>query len=92
MARSYSVAEARARLASILDEVATGKDVALTRRGKRVAVLLSTDRFDAMRAERSAFGEAYRRFCRRHAVGEIGVDADFIASLRDRRAGRPVRM
>ena len=38
MSKSYSVANARARLANIVHEVEAGAEVELTRRGKKVAV------------------------------------------------------
>src|SRR5262245_14977416 len=41
VSKSYSVASARAKLAAIVDEVESGKDIELTRRGKKVAVVMS---------------------------------------------------
>ena len=92
-AKSYSVADARAHLPDILDEVEAGKNVQLTRRGRPVAVLLSTQQYDALRSDFSSFGDAYRGFMARHAVGEIDhLDRKFFAGLRDRSPGRRVRM
>ena len=92
MSKSYSVADARAHLPQILDDVEAGKEVQLTRRGQPVAVLLSPQRYEALRREHSNFGDAYRAFVGRHAPEEIGVEADFFESLRDREAGRRVRL
>lgn len=61
MSKSYSVAEARAHLPDILDDVEAGKEVHLTRRGRPVAVMLSPQRYEALRSERSSFGEPYAR-------------------------------
>jgi prevent-host-death family protein len=92
MAKSYSVAEARASLPDILDEVEAGKEVNLTRRGRKVAVVISAEQYEALRSEQASFGDAYRAFLDRHPAGEIGLDADFIDSLRDRGPGRRVRL
>jgi prevent-host-death family protein len=92
MPKSYSVADARAHLPDILDEVEAGKDVELTRRGRPVAVVLSAQRYDALRNGRADFDEVYGDFVSRHAPAEIGIEADFFDSLRIREPGRRVRM
>jgi prevent-host-death family protein len=92
MAKSYSVADARARLPDILDEVEAGREVQLTRRGRPVAVVLSAHRYEALRSERTAFGDAYRAFLERHSPEEVGIDPEFFQSLRDRTPGRRVRL
>jgi prevent-host-death family protein len=92
MSKSYSVAEARAHLPDILDDVEAGKEVELTRRGRPVAIVLSPQSYEALRGDRTSFGAAYRAFTERHAPEEIGLEADFFDSLRDREAGRRVRL
>lgn len=89
VAKTYSVADARAHLPEILDEVEAGGEIALSRRGRLVAVLLSSEEYDRLRGSRAAFGDAYRAFVDRHDLARVGIgDAD---SLRDRTAGRKVR-
>lgn len=44
MTKSYSVADARAKLSEIVDDVEAGKEVEITRRGKKVAVVLRDSR------------------------------------------------
>ncbi len=92
MSKSYSVADARAHLPDILDEVEAGKDVELTRRGRPVALVLSPQRYEMLRSERTNFGDAYRASLGRHTAEEIGLDAGFPDSLRDRGPGRRVRL
>lgn len=92
MTKTYTLARARAKLADIVDQVAAGADVALTRRGKRVAVVLSAARFARLRGERVAFTTAYETFCSKHRLSEVGVDRDWGAGLRQRDVGRPVRL
>jgi prevent-host-death family protein len=90
MSRRYSIAEARSRLPSLLDEAEAGIEVELTRRGRPVAVLVSRREFDRLRGTHRHFSDAYKRFVERHSLKKIGVDSDFTASIRDRTPGRKV--
>ena len=92
MAKSYSVADARAHLPDILDDVEAGNDVQLTRRGRPVALLLSPQRYEMLGSQHTNFGDAYRAFLGRHTAEEIGLDPAFPDSLRDRGPGRRVRL
>lgn len=92
MAKSYSVADARAHLPDILDDVEAGKEIELTRRGRAVAVVISAEKYAALRSEQSSFGEAYRAFTSRYALDEIGLDSDAFDSVRDPAPGRRVRL
>jgi cellobiose PTS system EIIB component len=92
MSRRYSIAEARSRLPSIVDEVASGIEVELTRRGQPVAVLVSRREFERLRGKRLHFSDAYRKFLERHSLEEIGAEEDFAISVRDRTPGRKVSL
>ena|SRR5688572_15624415 len=92
MPRRYSVAEARAQLPSILDEVESGSNVELTRRGRAVAVMVSVDEYERLRAERVDFKDAYARFLKRHRLTEVGVVKNFAKRVRDRSSGRKVEL
>jgi prevent-host-death family protein len=92
MGKSYSVADARAQLPNILDEVEDGKEVQLTRRGRPVAVVLSPETLDALRRDRTSFGDAYRAFTKRYSPADIALEPDFFESLRERAPGRKVRL
>ena len=92
VAKSYSVAGARAHLPDILDAVEAGKEIQLTRRGQAVAVVLSTARYEALRRKHADFRDAYRTFVSRYSLEEIGLEADFFESVRDRATGRRVRL
>ena len=92
MSKSYSVADARAHLPEILDDVEAGKEIELTRRGRAVAVVISTEKYEALRREQSNFGDAYRAFVDRHSMAEVGLEADFLDSVRDRGPGRKIRL
>jgi prevent-host-death family protein len=92
MTKTYSVASARAHLPQILDEVEAGADVGLSRRGRLVAVVLSTEEYQTLRGGRTQFGQAYQSFVQRHELAAAGLDADDINSLRDKGTGRRVRL
>jgi len=92
MGKTYSVAEARAHLPEILDEVEAGADVLLSRRGRMVAVVLSSEKYEALQDRRATFADLYRSFLERHPLDEVGVDGSFAKSLRDRSTGRRVRL
>jgi prevent-host-death family protein len=51
MSKSYTVADARAKLAQIVDDVENGKEIELTRRGKKVAVVMSAARYARLRGD-----------------------------------------
>lgn len=86
MSKRYSVAQARAKLPRILDEVESGAEVELTRRGRRVAVVVAVDEFERITSGRRQFAKAYAEFRRRYE----GVARKDLEDLRDRGAGREV--
>lgn len=92
MSRRYSIAEARSRLPSLVDEAEAGIEVELTRRGQPVAVLVSRREFDRLQGTRGHFSDLYKSFTERYDLETIGVDDDFAASTRDRTTGRKVRV
>ena len=92
MSRRYSIAEARSRLSSIVDEAESGIEVELTRHGQPVAVLVSHLEFERLLGKRQHFSDAYRKFLERHSPEEIGVEGDFAVSTRDRTVGRKVSL
>jgi prevent-host-death family protein len=92
MARRYSIAEARSHLPAIVDQAEAGAEVELTRRGRPVAVVVSTMEFERLRGKRRHFGDAYRTFLASHPLEDIGGDDDFARGIRDRSSGRKVSL
>ena len=92
MLQRYSIAEARAHLPRIVDQAEAGIEVELTRRGRRVAVLVSSQKFDRLRGKGSHFGETYRKFLEKYSIKEIDLEDDFIVSRRDKSPGRKVSL
>ena len=90
MLHRYSIAEARSRLPTIVDEAEAGREIELTRRGQPVAVVVSCRAFERLRGRRRHFGDAYRVFLERHSLEAIGLDDNFGTSTRDKTVGRNV--
>lgn len=90
MAQRYAIAEARANLPTLIDEVEAGAAVELTRRGKVVAVMISVAEYQRLHSKRSSFREAYQQFLKKHSLADVGLEPDFARKLRDRSAGRKV--
>ena len=90
--KRYSIAEACSRLPAIIDHVQSGREVELTRRGKPVAVVISTREFERLRGRRQRFSDAYQRFVASYELKRIGVDARFVKSVRDRTTSRRVSL
>jgi prevent-host-death family protein len=89
--KSYSIATARAQLSDIVDEVEAGSDVELTRRGKKVAVVMSAARYARLRGERVAFMTAYETFRADHDLTDLGLERSFARRLRQKDVGRSVK-
>ncbi len=62
MAKRYSIAEARSNLPTIVDQAEAGQEIALTRRGKAVAVVVSLEAFARLRGECASFRDALQAF------------------------------
>ena len=90
MAQSYAIAEARANLPTLVDEVEAGAAVELTRRGKVVAIMISVAEYQRLRSKHPSFQEAYQRFLKKHSLDKVGLEPNFARKLRDRSSGRKV--
>jgi antitoxin Phd len=90
MVKTYSIAEARDHLASVVHEAESGAQVELTRRGKPVAMLIGVEDFERRQAKaKSGFREAYEKFLREHNLAELDIDPDEIfGDMRDPSPGR----
>lgn len=90
MPRRYSIADARASLPQIVDQVEAGMEVELTRRGQPVAVVVSRRTFERLREKRGEFSEAYQRFLAQFSLDEIGFERTEPLTTRDKTTGRQV--
>jgi prevent-host-death family protein len=88
--REISIAEAKNKLTAVVREVEKGKGIRLTRRGKPVAVLMSTAEYDSLSRAKGQFWESYLAFSKAYENElEAITDADF-DGLRDKSPGRDV--
>ena len=90
MSKQYSIADARKHLPTVVDEAASGSEVRLTRRGRPVAVVVSIEEYERLKANRTTFAEAYGAFRKKFPEGKAGAGPRYFRSLRDRSPGRKV--
>src|SRR6185369_16591152 len=89
---SKSVAEARDALAEIVHDVESGHPVEITRRGKRVAVLISAAEFDELTRHRPSPWDAIHHIRERIAREGVDMGEDPFENVRDRSPGRRVNV
>lgn len=83
------VDEAKNRLPELVREVEQSGPIQLTRRGKLVAVLLSTNEYERLQRGKIDFWEALLAFRKEHRLDKIDLDPDTIfADVRERSPGR----
>lgn len=90
MTRRYSIAQARATLPTIVDQVDRQGPVEITRRGKPVAVMLSLSQYERLTTTRPTFSEAFALFRQAHDLTEHGLEGEF--SPRQTSPGRMVEL
>lgn len=94
----YSIAEARKRLAEIVDDAIEGEPARITRRGRAVAVVVSAAEYDRLRSGKKSFAEAYAAYRLRYPEGrqlppgEPDLGPEFWDALRDRSPGPDVNL
>lgn len=85
----YSVSEAKASLSRLIREAEAGQEVRVTRRGLPVAVLLSTQKYDELKAGRPSFTERYQAFRQELELDAVELEPNEIfAGGRDKSPGR----
>jgi prevent-host-death family protein len=92
VSKSYTIAEARANLPGMVNEVVAGRGVEVTRRGKPIAVLLSIEQYELLRGNHLGFKSAYRSFLKKYPLKKVGADANVWKKVRDRSPGRSVKL
>ena len=92
MSHRYSIAEARRRLPTIVDQAEAGVEVQLTRRGKPVAAVVGLRVLERLRGDGPQFGSAYRVFLERYSLDDVGLDGDVFPRSREKDAGRRVSL
>lgn len=89
----YSIAQARDQLTQLVHQVEQGNPVELTRRGKRIAVILSAEAYDRLLSPKSDFWTLLVKFRERLAEEDVDIDPDEVfKDVRDRSPGRDVNL
>ncbi|WP_416671068.1 type II toxin-antitoxin system Phd/YefM family antitoxin [Egbenema bharatensis] len=85
----YSIAHARDHLPQLVHQAEQGIPVELTRRGKRVAVILSAEEYDRLMPSKPNFWEGLVKFREQLLSDNIDIDPDEIfQDVRDKSPGR----
>lgn len=74
----YSVSKAKDSLPRLIREAEGGLEVRVTRRGVPVAVLLSVQKYDELKAGRPSFTERYQAFRQELELDGVELDPDEI--------------
>jgi prevent-host-death family protein len=84
----YSIAEARNRFAEIVHDLKHVVRVEVARRGRPVAILLSVEEFEMLRAGNVTFTSAYEVFRSTYDLTKAGIEPSVFEGLRDPSPGR----
>ncbi len=88
MADKFSIADARTQFPQLVHRAETGRPVAITRRGKPVAVIVSAADYERLTSPKPSLWESIVTFRRKYNVDEAGLDDTQLRDLRDRSLGR----
>lgn len=86
-ASQVSIADARDSLPALVHAVERGRKIELTRRGKKVAVLVSATEYERLTTARADLWSSLHRFRESHDLEGLRVE-DAFADVRDRGRGR----
>ena len=84
----YSIVEARNHFAEIVHDLKHVSRVEVTRRGRPVAILISVEEFEMLRAGNVTFTSAYEAFRNTHDLAKEEIDPGVFEGLRDTSSGR----
>ena len=90
MQNSFSIAEARNRLAALIHQVERRSRVQITRRGRPVAVLLSIAEYNRVTSQSKGFWEQYCAYLATADLSKVQIDPEIFEGIRDRSSGREV--
>ena len=87
-----SIAQARDQFTQLVYKVEAGEKIEVTRRGQRVAVILSAEEYDRLSQPQQNFGEAVMAWRKEYDVDNWKDDLDIEATFnaRDKSPGREV--
>ena len=71
----YSIAQARDKLTQLVHQAEQGTAVELTRRGKRVAVILAAETYGHL-SQKGSFGASLAEFRKRLEIEQLDINPD----------------
>lgn len=89
MAKQVSIADARDHLPSLVRAAEQGQPIELTRRGKPVAVLMSSREYHKLTGASRDLWEAIQGFRETHDLSDLDID-EIYAGVRDPSPGRGI--
>ncbi len=90
MTDQYSIAEARQNFAAIVRKLDRSHCAEITRRGKSVAILVSTEEYKRLTSKKADFWQAYLTFRENVDLKKLKIDPDLFEGLRVDEPGRVV--
>lgn len=87
MTKRYTMAEARADFAAVVDAAET-ESVEVTNHGRPVAIVLSVATYERLKRPRPSFAEFLETFRAQHDAETEGIEPGYFESLRDKSPGR----
>jgi prevent-host-death family protein len=84
----YSIAEARNRFAEIVHDLKRIPQIEVTRRGQPVAVIVSVEEFERLRAGSITFWSAYTAFRDAFDLAQADIESEVFEDLRELSPGR----
>ena len=89
MPNTYSIAEAKNRLGSVVHEAEAGPAVELTRRGRPVAMVVSISEYRRLRQPRRTLWDAIEDFRGRYDMEALAIDPEEVwGDARDTSPGK----
>jgi prevent-host-death family protein len=84
----YSIAEARNHFAEIVHDLKHVSRDEVTRRGQPVAILISVEEFELLRAGSITFTSAYEAFRNTFDLAKVEIEPEVFKDLHDLSTGR----
>ena len=89
---AVAIAEARDRFIALIRKVEQDTTVELTRRGKPVAIIMSVQQYQQLKAGQRGFWQAYESFRERHDLVALDIQPEIFSDVRDTDPGREVAL
>lgn len=90
MLNQYSNQQLCEQFPEVLQQVERGSSIEITKEGKSVAIILSTEEYHRLISRQSSFWQALEKFRQHTNLEELEIDSDVFEGVRDSTPGREV--